>query len=181
MRGLAGAWALLALLAPQLAEAFLVSPQAASSLLVGARRALPLQPRWDRRAASLSLRSQQQAEDTTNTEFKESGRQRTAALFEPKAPFPPSWLLPFLVPATGGALFGYDIGATSAVTRILGENAGSLGELGAGEIGFIASGSLFGAMAASTLLIVIGDKQIGRKLKHYRAAFEVGLGHVHEE
>ena len=61
-------------------------------------------------------------------------------------------------------------GATSAVTRILGENAGSLGQLGAAEIGLIASGSLFGAMASSTLLIGIGDKNIGRKLELNLAA-----------
>jgi hypothetical protein len=56
------------------------------------------------------------------------------------------------------------------VTRILGENAGSLGQLGAAEIGLIASGSLFGAMASSTLLIGIGDKNIGRKLELNLAA-----------
>ena len=85
---------------------------------------------------AVGLRSQQQVEDTVSDAREgEGGRQGTAKLFDGGAPFPPPWLLPFLVPATGGALFGYDIGATSAVTRILGENAGSLGQLGAGEIG----------------------------------------------
>ena len=102
----------------------------------------------------------------------------TASLFREGAPFPPPWLLPFLVPATGGLLFGYDIGATSSVTRILGENAGALGTLGAGEIGLIASGSLFGAMAASTLLIGLGDKQNGRKLELNLAASMYAIGTV---
>ena len=183
MRAVLGASLLLALLSPQRAGGFLVSPQVASSLRLGVHRApacapaLVLGPRTSTRGRTslLSLRSQQQAEETKDG-LQEGSRQGTASLFEENASFPPPWLLPFLVPATGGALFGYDIGATSAVTRILGENAGSLGQLGAGEIGLIASGSLFGAMAASTVLIGVGDKQIGRKLELNLAAGFYALG-----
>jgi hypothetical protein len=120
------------------------------------------------RPSVLELRSQQEPEEVKGT----------ASLFRDDEPFPPPWLLPFIVPAAGGALFGYDIGATSAVTRILGENAGALGTLGAGEIGLIASGSLFGAMAASTLLIGIGDRQIGRKLELNLAAGMYAVGTI---
>jgi hypothetical protein len=77
--------------------------------------------------------------------------------------FPPPWLLPFLVPALGGALFGFDIGSSSAVVRILGEGASDLGQLSAIELGYVASGSLAGAMAASAALIFAGDAKIGRK------------------
>jgi MFS family permease len=119
-----------------------------------------------------ALRGQQQVEEKDQADVP-----GTASLFR-GASFPPPFLLPFLVPATGGALFGYDIGATSSVTRILGENPGSFGDLGAGEIGLIASGSLLGAMFASTLLIGIGDKQIGRKLELNLAAGLYALGTV---
>jgi hypothetical protein len=187
-----GAAALLALIVPG-AWAFHAPARAAPSLRLGVLRgSLPARAgpqsaepslgrsrRAARIPAPLSLRSQQQVEDAEK-EVENSGRQRTAPLFEDNVSFPPPWLLPFLVPATGGALFGYDIGATSAVTRILGENAGALGNLGAAEIGLIASGSLFGAMAASTLLIGIGDKQIGRKLELNLAALFYGLGTVVE-
>ena len=46
------------------------------------------------RRSVLALRSQEQAQETADED--EGGRQG----------FPPPWLLPFLVPATGGALFG---------------------------------------------------------------------------
>jgi len=46
--------------------------------------------------------------------------------------FPPPWLIPFLVPALGGALFGFDIGSSSSVVRILGEKVTDLGEFGHG-------------------------------------------------
>ena len=46
------------------------------------------------RRSVLALRSQEQSQDTVGED--EGGRQG----------FPPPWLLPFLVPATGGALFG---------------------------------------------------------------------------
>jgi hypothetical protein len=77
-------------------------------------------PRRPRRGAvglgAGGLRSQQQAQDSpaeAAQDAKEGGRQGTAALFGDGAPFPPPWLLPFLVPAAGGALFGYDIGTNS--------------------------------------------------------------------
>eukprot|EP00286_Rhodomonas_abbreviata_P014576 CAMPEP_0181331264 /NCGR_PEP_ID=MMETSP1101-20121128/24401_1 /TAXON_ID=46948 /ORGANISM="Rhodomonas abbreviata, Strain Caron Lab Isolate" /LENGTH=176 /DNA_ID=CAMNT_0023440697 /DNA_START=33 /DNA_END=559 /DNA_ORIENTATION=+ len=81
----------------------------------------------------------------------------------PSQGFPPPWLLPFLVPALGGGLFGFDIGSSSAVVRILSENTADFGKLGALELGQVASGSLLGAMGMSALLIFVGDKVLGRR------------------
>jgi len=82
---------------------------------------------------------------------------------DPTAAGIPPWLLPFLVPAAGGALFGYDIGASSALVRILGEKQTLFGTLDPVQLGLVASGSLFGAVAASAALIFIGDRYFGRK------------------
>ena len=81
----------------------------------------------------------------------------------------PPWLPPFATAATGGLLFGSDIGSSSSVVRILGagggDAAGNFGALSALELGQIASSSLFGAMVASAALIFAGDAQIGRRLE----------------
>eukprot|EP00960_Hanusia_phi_P052558 761519-Hanusia_phi.AAC.7 len=74
---------------------------------------------------------------------------------DPTAAGIPPWLLPFLVPAAGGALFGYDIGASSALVRILGEKQTLFGTLDPVQLGLVASGSLFGAVAASAALIFV--------------------------
>jgi len=76
---------------------------------------------------------------------------------------PPPWLPAFGVAALGGLLFGSDIGSSSSVVRILGEGQSSLGVLSSLELGQVASASLAGAMIASAALIVVGDKDIGRK------------------
>lgn len=75
----------------------------------------------------------------------------------------PPWLPSFVTAALGGALFGSDIGTSSSVVRILGEGTSSLGQLSSLEIGQLASVSLGGAVAASASLILIGDKNLGRK------------------
>ncbi|EKX44485.1 hypothetical protein GUITHDRAFT_109605 [Guillardia theta CCMP2712] len=88
----------------------------------------------------------------------------------------PPWLVPFLVPAAGGALFGYDIGASSAVVRILGEKQTLFGTLDPVQLGLVASGSLFGAVAASGALIFIGDRYFGRKQELIASGFLYTLG-----
>jgi len=88
----------------------------------------------------------------------------------------PPWLVPFLVPALGGALFGYDIGGSSSVVRILGEGTSSLGNLDPITLGYVASGSLFGALVASAGLLVVGDRNIGRKQELVAGALCYGAG-----
>ena len=73
----------------------------------------------------------------------------------------PPWLPSFATAATGGLLFGSDIGSSSSVVRILGAPNAEFGALDTFQLGQIASTSLFGAMIASGLLIYLGDSKIG--------------------
>eukprot|EP00667_Euglena_gracilis_P005927 EG_transcript_5969 len=82
---------------------------------------------------------------------------------------PPPWLSAFAVAAIGGALFGYDIGASSSVLRLLGGST-TLGVLDPLQLGYIASGSLFGAVLASAVLIGLGDANLGRRTELQTAA-----------
>ena len=69
----------------------------------------------------------------------------------------PPWLPSFMTAATGGLLFGSDIGSSSSVVRILGSDGGAaFGDLSALQLGQLASSSLFGAMVASAALIFVG-------------------------
>mmetsp|Transcript_30768 Transcript_30768/g.60205 ORF Transcript_30768/g.60205 Transcript_30768/m.60205 type:complete len:563 (-) Transcript_30768:212-1900(-) len=88
----------------------------------------------------------------------------------------PAWLPLFVVPALGGSLFGYDIGATSSVVRLLGTGSSDLGSLDSLQLGLVASLPLLGAVVASALLIGIGDKNIGRKTEMYVASVLYGAG-----
>ena len=97
----------------------------------------------------------------------------------PKDGFPP-WLLPFLVPALGGALFGWDIGSSSSVVRIIGQGTSEFGQLDAFQLGLLASTSLFGAMGVSAAIIAIGDRFIGRKTELLLAAGIYGAGSLLE-
>ncbi|EEF42346.1 sugar transporter, putative [Ricinus communis] len=69
-------------------------------------------------------------------------------------------VLPFLFPALGGLLYGYDIGATSCATITI-ESATSSGiswyNLNAVQLGLITSGSLYGALIGSVVAFNIAD------------------------
>ncbi|XP_038977833.1 D-xylose-proton symporter-like 2 [Phoenix dactylifera] len=69
-------------------------------------------------------------------------------------------ILPFLFPALGGALYGYDIGATSGATISV-ESSTLSGttwyDLSSLEIGLVVSGSLYGALIGSVLAFTVAD------------------------
>ncbi|KAL7003802.1 Vacuolar glucose transporter 1 [Sarracenia purpurea var. burkii] len=71
-----------------------------------------------------------------------------------------SAILPFLFPALGGSLYGYDIGATSCATISL-ESATLSGitwyDLSSVQLGLITSGSLYGALIGSALAFNVAD------------------------
>jgi len=76
------------------------------------------------------------------------------------------WFPSFFFPAVGCLLFGYDIGCTSSVLRVLGNIQASLssnfGDLSSLTLGLIASSSLFGALVSSVVAFRFGDS-LGRK------------------
>ncbi|CAN6442790.1 unnamed protein product [Victoria cruziana] len=86
-----------------------------------------------------------------------------------------SWssiILPFLFPALGGLLFGYDIGATSGAIISLqsAELSGTTWfNLSAIQLGLVVSGSLYGALFGSLLVYPIADF-LGRKRELITAA-----------
>ncbi|KAL9271291.1 D-xylose-proton symporter-like 3, chloroplastic-like protein [Drosera capensis] len=76
-----------------------------------------------------------------------------------------SVIFPFVFPALGGLLFGYDIGATSGATISLqsAELSGTTWfNLSAIQLGLVVSGSLYGALLGSALVYPIADF-LGRK------------------
>ncbi|KAF3787150.1 D-xylose-proton symporter-like 3 [Nymphaea thermarum] len=92
-----------------------------------------------------------------------------------------SWssvILPFLFPAMGGLLFGYDIGATSGAIISLqsAELSGTTWfDLSAIQLGLVVSGSLYGALFGSLLVYPIADF-LGRKRELITAAALYILG-----
>lgn len=87
-------------------------------------------------------------------------------------------LLPFLFPAVGGLLFGYDIGATSgaAVSIVSPEHSGTdWYNLSSLQTGLVVSGSLYGALAGSVLAFGIADF-LGRRKELLLAAFLYSVG-----
>ncbi|KAG8381665.1 hypothetical protein BUALT_Bualt06G0145100 [Buddleja alternifolia] len=71
-----------------------------------------------------------------------------------------SAILPFLFPAFGGLLYGYDIGATSSATiSIQSETLSGISwyNLSSVDVGLITSGSLYGALIGSILAFNIAD------------------------
>ncbi|KAL6893792.1 hypothetical protein ACP4OV_007890 [Aristida adscensionis] len=86
-----------------------------------------------------------------------------------------SWasvVVPFLFPALGGLLFGYDIGATSGGTVSL-HSADLSGttwfSLSSVQLGLVASGSLYGALGGSILAYRVADF-LGRRIELVTAA-----------
>ncbi|XVF68834.1 hypothetical protein PTKIN_Ptkin11bG0032900 [Pterospermum kingtungense] len=92
-----------------------------------------------------------------------------------------SWssvILPFLFPALGGLLFGYDIGATSgaAISLQSPELSGTTWfNLSAVQLGLVVSGSLYGALLGSLLVYPIADF-LGRRRELIIAALLYALG-----
>ncbi|RWR76698.1 D-xylose-proton symporter-like protein 3, chloroplastic [Cinnamomum micranthum f. kanehirae] len=89
-----------------------------------------------------------------------------------------SVILPFLFPALGGLLFGYDIGATSGATIALqsAELSGTTWfNLSSIELGLVVSGSLYGALLGSILVYPIADF-LGRRRELITAAVLYMLG-----
>ncbi|KAJ8750527.1 hypothetical protein K2173_015680 [Erythroxylum novogranatense] len=92
-----------------------------------------------------------------------------------------SWasvVLPFLFPALGGLLFGYDIGATSgaAISLQSPELSGTTWfNLSAVQLGLVVSGSLYGALLSSLLAYPIADF-LGRRRELITASVLYFLG-----
>ncbi|GLT37721.1 hypothetical protein SLA2020_120240 [Shorea laevis] len=92
-----------------------------------------------------------------------------------------SWasvILPFLFPALGGLLFGYDIGATSGATMSLQSpqlSGTTWFKLSAIQLGLVVSGSLYGVPPGSLLVYPIADF-LGRRRELISAALLYGLG-----
>jgi sugar porter (SP) family MFS transporter len=87
-------------------------------------------------------------------------------------------ILPFLFPAFGGLLFGYDIGATSSATISI-QSPSQSGitwyDLDSVEIGLLTSGSLYGALIGSVLAFNIADF-LGRRRELLVAALMYLVG-----
>lgn len=92
-----------------------------------------------------------------------------------------SWssvILPFLFPALGGLLFGYDIGATSGATISLrsAELSGTAWfNFSAVQLGLVVSGSLYGALLGSIAVYPLADF-LGRRRELIVAATLYALG-----
>ncbi|XP_021720803.1 D-xylose-proton symporter-like 3, chloroplastic [Chenopodium quinoa] len=89
-----------------------------------------------------------------------------------------SVILPFLFPALGGMLFGYDIGATSGATISLQSpelSGAAWFNLSAVQQGLVVSGSLYGALFGSIIVYPIADF-LGRKRELLIAAALYAIG-----
>eukprot|EP00249_Psilotum_nudum_P010830 c22796_g1_i1 orf=183-1709(+) len=91
-----------------------------------------------------------------------------------------SVIVAFLFPALGGALYGYDIGATSGA--ILSLKSASLSgtdwyNLSSVQIGLVESGSLYGALVGSLLVYTVADF-LGRQRELIMAALLYILGAI---
>ncbi|MCO5577934.1 hypothetical protein L7F22_031770 [Adiantum nelumboides] len=89
-----------------------------------------------------------------------------------------SVIVPFLFPALGGLLYGYDIGATSSASLSL-ESSSLSGtswyDLSSVQIGLVESGSLYGALVGSLLAFTFADF-LGRRRELITAAAFYMLG-----
>lgn len=158
--------ALLTLLAAQ-AGALVAARTRMSSSPLGFARALAAKPRLAAQRAHIRL-----GDDEQGATLADGGGGGGGGI--------PAWLPSFVVPALGGALFGYDIGAVSAVARILGSPDVATASFGAPlsefALGNVASLPLFGGMVASLAIVLIGDAKIGRlaELKIASVAYFLG-------
>ncbi|KAK7258149.1 hypothetical protein RIF29_32634 [Crotalaria pallida] len=87
-------------------------------------------------------------------------------------------ILPFLFPALGGLLYGYDIGATSSATISIQSSTLSgitWYNLSSVQIGLVTSGSLYGALIGSLLAFNVADF-LGRKRELIAAALAYLVG-----
>ncbi|KAF4393347.1 hypothetical protein F8388_023151 [Cannabis sativa] len=89
-------------------------------------------------------------------------------------------ILPFLFPALGGLLYGYDIGATSCATISI-QSATSSGvswyNLSSVDVGLITSGSLYGALLGSLLAFNVADF-LGRRKELFLSALVYLIGAI---
>lgn len=92
-----------------------------------------------------------------------------------------SWtaaILPFLFPALGGFLYGYDIGATSSASLSI-ESSSLSGtdwyDLSSLELGLVESGSLYGALLGSALAFTVAE-YLGRRRELMTASVFYILG-----
>ncbi|TYH24054.1 hypothetical protein ES288_A03G061200v1 [Gossypium darwinii] len=112
-----------------------------------------------------------------------SGEEAESLLPDSAYQEPFSWssvIFPFLFPALGGLLFGYDIGATSGATISLQSPELSVTtwfNLSAIQLGLVVSGSLYGALLGSLLVYPIADS-LGRRRELLIAALLYVLGGV---
>ncbi|GMI97127.1 plastidic sugar transporter [Hibiscus trionum] len=112
-----------------------------------------------------------------------SGEEAESLLPDSAYQEPFSWssvIFPFLFPALGGLLFGYDIGATSgaAISLQSPELSGTTWfNLSAVQLGLVVSGSLYGALLGSILVYPIADF-LGRRRELIIAALLYLLGGV---
>ncbi|KAL8216568.1 hypothetical protein R6Q57_023405 [Mikania cordata] len=89
-------------------------------------------------------------------------------------------ILPFLFPALGGFLYGYDIGATSSATiNIKSPTSSGVSwyDLSSVQIGLITSGSLYGALIGSALAFNVADF-LGRRRELMVSAASYIIGAV---
>ncbi|XP_010535453.1 PREDICTED: D-xylose-proton symporter-like 3, chloroplastic isoform X2 [Tarenaya hassleriana] len=115
----------------------------------------------------------------TRREFADGGEEPGSLASDASEAF--SWssvIIPFLFPALGGLLFGYDIGATSGATISLQspELSGTAWfNLSPVQLGLVVSGSLYGALFGSLLVYGIADF-LGRRRELIIAAVLYLLG-----
>ncbi|KAM0046374.1 putative major facilitator, sugar transporter, major facilitator superfamily [Helianthus debilis subsp. tardiflorus] len=89
-------------------------------------------------------------------------------------------ILPFLFPAFGGLLYGYDIGATSSATiNIKSPTSSGISwyDLSSVQVGLITSGSLYGALIGSLLAFNVADF-LGRRRELMVSAASYIIGAV---
>lgn len=127
------------------------------------------------------LRSQAQGDVSQSSLPSDSVADADAAVADADVADDFSWtsvVLPFVFPALGGLLFGYDIGATSGASISL-QSADLSGtswfNLSAVQLGLVVSGSLYGALAGSLVAYPITDI-LGRRRELIAAAALYILG-----